>query len=249
MLSALRLGTGMGVLERVSLSQVNEILASFLMEKVEKKCIRFLLSGLTRVFSTASFIFFLRKGLIDGNIKLEKVENIKLIAEKWNRFWDRNRTYFGITVDRNSKYLKWRIFDNPSLKYTFFLARKQGEIVGCAITMKKKGKLGMIVDIVAKNNDEIIFNSIIRETEYKLKEEGAYLVMFNTLLSNNSLNRFLRRNGFISFSNILKILMNFINHKGSVFMVKALDTTIEKEKVFNPSNWYYTNIFSEGQFD
>jgi len=226
------------------ISQMNEIVASFLKEKVEKKCIRFLLSGLTKIISPVLCIFFLRRGPIDKNIKLEKVEDIKSIADEWDRFWDHNKIHFRITVDRNSAYLKWRIFDNPSMKHTFFLARKRGEIVGYVITMRKKDKFGRIVDLVAKDNEEKIFSSIIKEVEYKFKKKGIFVVMFNTLFSNNSLNKFLRINGFISFSNIWKILIKFLNYNDSMFMVKALDTTLEKEKVLSRSNWYYTSRIS-----
>ena len=136
-------------------------------------------------------IFFSRWGKIDKSIKFEVVEDIDTIDSEIDQFCDRNKGQFGITTNRTSKYLKWRIFKNPNLKYKFLLARKFDKAVGYVITKSSATNVNRceIVDLVCEQNEEIIFNTILKATVKHLIGPKVDAVSFTTVNSNNFLNR------------------------------------------------------------
>ena len=231
-------------LDRAVANTINKI--------VDNKFIATLLIGASKLGNAVLMLLFYRKGQTDQTIKLERVTSINTVAEELDKFWERNRGKFGITIDRNSRYLKWRIFDNPNLSYEFFLAVRQRQVVGYVITKssEKVGvKLGTIVDLIADDNSEVIFNSILDRVDSMFRENGIYMIHFPTLLSGNSLNRALKGNGFVPFLMFRKLVRRALGggQQESVFIAKALNDRLDPAKVSDPACWYFTGIFSEGR--
>lgn len=233
-------------------SCLDKLVASIMNERTRNKFITALLVGACKLSDIILMLFFSRKGPTDKAIKLERVTNIDAVAEELDKFWERNKGKFGITIDRNSRYLKWRIFDNPNLSYEFFLAVRQRQVVGYVITKSSEGigvKLGTIVDLIANDNNEVIFNSILNRAEGIFRENGIYIIHFPTLLSDNSLNKALKRNGFVSFLMFRKLVRRALGkgQQESLFMARALDDKLNPAKVSDPACWYFTNLFMEGR--
>lgn len=189
----------------------------------------------------------IRKQSIDQRVELKHITNMNEVENSWDEFWASQRGKFGITMDRNSSYFKWRIFDNPHLKYKFFLAFKEGDIAGCVITRITTDGQGIISDIVARDNDDRVFTAILDEAARELKKQGAYCVSLQTIRSDNSLNKSLKRNGFIDFNWINKVVTERFSHGApSGFMSKSLSNEVDQDRLAIPENWYFTELFKEG---
>jgi len=229
-------------------SYLDKHLAKTIKGRVRNRFIAALLIGISKVGSVFLMPFFSRKGSMDRTVKLERVTSIETVAEELDKFWERNKGKFGITADRNSRYLKWRIFDNPNLTYEFFLARRQSDVVGYVITRNAGEGQGMITDLVASHNDEKVFNTILDGAVSKFRESGIHVIQFPTLSSDNFLNKALKRNGFVSFSMLQGVGRRVIGKKQqeSLLMAKALDDKLDPAKVADPACWYFTNILTEG---
>lgn len=232
-------------------SHLNIVLANTMAQRIPNKLTATMLISAARLASLALMPAFSKRGTIDESIKLEQIHTIETIADELDKFWERNKDKFGITPDRNSQYLKWRIFDNPNVNYEFFLAVKQGDTVGYLITKTSKEmgiKGASITDIMADDNNEMIFSSILQKATEIFEEEGIHIIHFSTLSSDNFLNRAMLRNGFVSLSGLRKLVPNFFIKKSqkAMLMAKALDESLDLSKVTNPACWYFTDLLTEG---
>ena len=231
---------------------LKKLMDSLIERKISNIKLKIFCKGIGHIFSYPLMIFFLRYGKIDKNITFEVVEDIDAIDSEIDRFWDCNKGEFGITINRTSKYLKWRIFKNPNVKYKFLLARKLGKIVGYVITKISTTDINRceIVDLVCEQSNEIIFNTILNAAIKRLIEANVYVVSFTTLDSNKFLNRCLSKNGFLPIQNIAafvrKYLTSHISGEQSVLLVKVINKSINGKKIYNPAYWYYTDLFNEG---
>jgi GNAT superfamily N-acetyltransferase len=214
---------------------------------VQNKYIARLLVWAYRLVSIFLMPFFWRRRVTDKQITLEKIADIDIVSEEWDAFWERNRDKFGVTIDRNSRYLKWRIFDNPNLTSEFFLARRDGEITGYVVTRDLGDRGKTIVDLVARDNDPIIVGSILNCLADVLKKEGFSVVHMVTLRSGNMLNKTLKRSGYICFHGLEKFVRKIIKNRASVLMAKVLDESLDKDQALDPAGWYFTEIFGEGR--
>ena len=236
-------------MKAIKKSSLDKLLASMIRRRISNRLLSTLLIGALKVGSIVLMPFFTRKGALNDEVKLEKATDIDTVAEEIDKFWERNKEKFGITADRNSRYLKWRIFDNPNLVHEFFLARKRGEMFGYAIVRSREraGAMeGRIVDLIADDNNEVIFNSILNGVQDALKERGVGIIHFQTLFSNNTLNKAIRRNGYINISTLPIIKRVLLKKEASQLMTKALSNDLDPLKVSNPACWYFTDIFFEG---
>lgn len=225
---------------------------SLIQRKIANSALNIFCKYISHIFSYPLMIFFSKWGKIDKSITFEVVEDIDTIDSEIDQFCDRNKGKFGITINRTSKYLKWRIFKNPNVKYKFLLARKFGKLVGYVITKSSATDVNKceIVDLVCEQNNEIIFNTILKATVRRLMETKVHAVSFTTLDSNNFLNRRLIKNGFLPVQKIAafvrKHLTSDISCEESVLLVKVINKNISSIKIYNPACWYYTDLFSEG---
>ena len=224
-------------------------LAGIVRSKGYNRFVVTLIAIASRVSGVFAMPFFLKRSYIDKAVKLERITDIGTVSDELDRFWDRNRDKFGITADRNSRYLKWRIFENPNLEYDFYIARRQGDVVGYAI-LKLSGEagaqMGSVVDLVADDNNQVLFNSIMAGVESELKENGVYAIHFFTLSSDNALNRALKRNGFVSLSRLEGIVRRITKERAERLMAKAIGNNVDQAKVADPACWYFTDMLMEG---
>ena len=231
---------------------IKKLMASLIEKKIAHRSLRIFFNGIAHILSYPSTIFFSKRGKIDKTITVQKAEDIDAIEGELDLFWDRNKDRFGITINRTSNYLKWRIFENPYAKYEFLIATKRGEIVGYVITKPSPNAANgsVIVDLVCDQHDEILFNTLLDAAVQRLIEANAHAVSFTTLDSKNFLNRYLARNGFLPIQKIAgfipKQFTSDTRAEGSVLLVKVINKNINPAKIYNPNHWYYTDLFHEG---
>ena len=104
-----------------------------------------------------------------------------------------------------------------------------------------------IVDAVAADNDEALLGDILAGLPDVLKEKGTSVIHMITLHADSSLSGALKRNGFVSFRGVEKIVRKLARNPASVLMANVLDEKLDAAKVYEPANWYFTDILSEGR--
>ena len=230
---------------------MKKLIASLIENKIPYNSLKIFCNGIGHILSYPLTLLFSKRGKIDKDIAFEKVENIDAIAGKIDQFWDRNKDGFGITLNRTSNYLKWRIFENPNVKYEFLIAMKLGKVVGYVITKisANDANVGVIVDLVCEGNDEILFNTILNAAIRRFIETNVHAVSFTTLDSKSFLNRCLSKNGFLPIQKIAAFMRkHFTSDIGGekvVLLVNIVNKNINDRKIDNPDYWYYTDLFHE----
>lgn len=82
-----------------------------------------------------------------SGIEIRPLDSVPLQAgELTERFI---RTYGGMTIYRDTNYLKWRLFDNPYVKTVMLGAFTQGQLAGWLAYAVGNDGMGYIVDLIA----------------------------------------------------------------------------------------------------
>ena len=231
---------------------LKDLVASSIENRLLNTGIKVLSKGMACILCFALMVFFLKRHKENKDLIFTSIESIDAIRLEIDSFWERNKNKFGITIDRSSKYLKWRIFENPNVKYDFLLARMKNRIVGYVITkiITNDPKKGVIVDLVCENMNEVMFGSILNAAINRFKETGIHVVIFPTLSSKNVFNKMLLKSGFLPIENIVgsisKIFKIKSNSKKPLLLIKINSSKIEPVTILNPYHWYYTDLFKEG---
>ena len=170
-----------------------------------------------------------------------QVRQTEVVPLSWSQideveeFWKYHSKNYGITADRTSAYIKWRYADNPYSIYDLVRLIRKNQILGYAVLENQKVKIdgmdfsSIIVDdlIVANGSEECFYAAFSSLTHYLSTSE---LVLFLTLIQNDSVNRAIRR--------FLGPLKKWHTKESNEILVWGNS----KKK----SSWYYTNILSEG---
>jgi hypothetical protein len=221
----------------------------FINKKNIPKVIRpFFSLGLHIALHVSLVYFYRKKRKPSGNIHFQVVKEYDQgFAVQIDDFWETNKNKLGITMNRDSKYLKWRIFDNPNILYSFIAAFDDKRLIGYVITAKSSRtslNSGRVVDIVAQDNDFNLFSKLIRQAEKSLNRQGVSIISFPTINSGGLLAKHIEKAGFSQKP--LSLLSRFKKQKNVEFLVDVFSSKIEKDIFLNPDNWYYTDLFSEG---
>lgn len=191
-----------------------------------------------------------RSPTLRRRVKLERITAIEPLLTALEELWMLSKGHYPITIDRNSRYLKWRIFDNPNVKYDFFAAFEADQLVGYVI-VEHQLKQSQIVDLIVAKNDPTLFDALLQALTNLMKTEQVNRLQFSTLAGCTYLHRSLIRNGFYPLTN-LKSRLNTIwkqsSPERSQLLIKAINPLLDCERLSQANNWYYTDIFTEGLF-
>jgi len=223
---------------------IANMLSNLIKDKISSRIVRYFLQELSGCISRV-FVFVFSKNIANHKeIRLEKVKDINTVAKELTELWDNVKADYGITVARSIPYLRWKIFNNPYIKYDFYVALKQQRLVGYVITRvvkKDETKRGVIVDIIVAEPKTKMLDCVLAETITNFLQKGICHIEFPTLKSNNFINKALKRSGFVSLDSIYAKL----RRREANFLAIPLDNTLNPKTVFNPNNWYFTHIFTE----
>ncbi|AHE67633.1 hypothetical protein Loa_02089 [Legionella oakridgensis ATCC 33761 = DSM 21215] len=166
--------------------------------KKVNKLLNFTLSNIAGLLTCLSYPFFSAKKVTHKKIELSYITSINELRNELDRFWEDNKACFGITIDRSSHFLQWRIFENPNINYTFIAAKQEETLVGYIILKKTHGRLdyGVIEDIVAKDLSIDIYLSLLQEAKNYCNKEHYAAIIFPTLSSNSRLKTFSKKGVF-----------------------------------------------------
>lgn len=62
-----------------------------------------------------------------------RVEPVEAIDEEWDRFLDAAVPAYRLLVRRDARYLRWRYFGHPELRYAVFALRSRGKLAGWGV--------------------------------------------------------------------------------------------------------------------
>ena len=120
---------------------------------------------------------FLQSTIEKNEIKIfndEKyeIQRITKLNEDYEKFWNKVKERYPITVNRTKEYLDWRFLEHPLLDYHFLLLKENNSIMGFAIIRfednNEELKAARLVDlIVFKNFEKILLNLV---SHYCLKK-------------------------------------------------------------------------------
>jgi len=172
----------------------------------------------------ARFFYLLFYGLKRGKgIEAIEIEEIGLLDDQFDGFWQKVLSLYPIMGIRNRNYLTWRYRQHPTRNYTIYRAIKNGEMRGYIVLRKVEllnFNSAVIVDLLAL--DEITLTALVEKGIQHSRQEGSDLLSF--MVPNVHLYyKILRGMGFLP------------SPKTFLFMIYPLSG---REIFLSPENWY-----------
>jgi hypothetical protein len=227
-------------LERIAVGRVERT--------VRSRTVRDLLAWLMRLLAPLVQRLAFGKNIDPENeLSLERVEEIEEVSGELDRLWERSKSQFGITIQRDAHFLKWRVFDNPHVDYDFLVARKNGKLIGYVAYEQVRKDTAWLLDLIVEGNDARLLEALVRAVVRRLSEDGIFIVWISTMRGKTTLSHALKRNGFRSISSVSQFWHKLFGREVPVLVVKVLDDDLDRSKALDPDCWYYTSIFEEGR--
>jgi GNAT superfamily N-acetyltransferase len=170
------------------------------------------------------FFYFLLYGLKKRK-KTEgvEVEEVSALDDSFDGFWQKASSFFPIIGLRNRNYLTWRYLQHPTRSYSFYRAKKDGEMTGY-IVLRKVDLLNfnsaVIVDLLALDEGALL--TLVEKGIERCRQEGADLLGF-MVPRNHPYDKHLRKAGFLPSPKTFQLMI--YPHAG-------------KEILLSPEKWY-----------
>lgn len=195
----------------------------------------------SRILSTYFNVRFPRKP--EADIRIFSKDDAPL--DEIERFWNRIKPSYMITIDRQSSYLAWRINQNPHYDYKYLLYYQNSRLCGYMIFLINGDNACMITDILAENKEMAVFNTMISYLIWYAGKMGADAVICRTLAGNGVLKAAFAKNKFIDLFTLRKMIERK-GHLGEFHVYLSPDIQSEQDPR-DPGNWYVTDLVKEGQ--
>jgi len=162
---------------------------------------RNIIKSILQIILTIIGFFYRTLNRIEDNDNLRNVEihAIESFDDRIDDFWKKVSKDYTIIVVRDKKYLNWRYFEKPNVKYTVLLAEKNEIILGYIVLRSRneeKLKSGYIVDVLASSDKKVIIQALVLKAIKHFREQNVDKVVC-MMLTNSPFYRILRCNGFI----------------------------------------------------
>lgn len=186
---------------------------------------------------------FLARPAIDRRVIVREVCDPAALSGALDELWTRSRPSFGVTVDRTSAYLRWRLFENPNIAYRFFAAWRGDALCGYAAVEAVGGRC-KVTDLVAEDDADAVWNAVMRGLEARLADDGICRIEFGTLAGATPLARRLSANGFRAVG-ALRARLDRDPETQAELLVREGRTPFDP-RLRDPRHWYFTDLFREG---
>lgn len=168
----------------------------------------------------------------DHSLRNVEIHTIDIFDDRIEDFWEKASRDYPIIVVRHKKYLNWRYFEKPDVKYTVLLAERDKKVLGYIVLLIKDGnslRVGYIVDIMAFSGDSTVFQSLILEAIEDFRKKNVDSIV--CWMMNNSIARMpyniLKSNGFIKVSS-------------TPLIGRVNSSRVSKQCVGDYTKWYVT---------
>ena len=161
--------------------------------------------------------------------------------------WKRNKSRYGITVDRSALYLNWRLKDNPYHNHTFLCHYENDRLLGYAVLVSELNTF-LIIDIFADGKNKYIFQNLLNAVRKYAFQKGIVQVKCNTIKRSKFLVSVLKSAGFFNMGDLLNEYCRKKPTKPKQLFIYISDETDIKGNPWNNENWYLTDLVKEGRF-
>jgi GNAT superfamily N-acetyltransferase len=125
------------------------------------------------------------------------VQPVTSFTDEYDRLWETARSSYVMCVRRDRTYLTWKYLDCPHRRYDVREARRDGRLVGFAVSREDdyRGlRLGWVVDVFTDTRDHGAQDALLHSLLQSFRASGVARAQAYSL--NASLTRALRRHGF-----------------------------------------------------
>jgi len=161
--------------------------------------------------------------------------------------WKRNKSRYGITVDRSALYLNWRLKDNPYHNHTFLCHYENDRLLGYAVLVSELNTF-LIIDIFADGKNKHIFRNLLNSVRKYAFQKGIVQVKCNTIKRSKFLVSVLKSAGFFNMGDLLNEYCRKKPTKPKQLFIYISEETDIKGNPWNNENWYLTDLVKEGRF-
>ena len=161
--------------------------------------------------------------------------------------WKRNKSRYGITVDRSALYLNWRFKDNPYHNHTFLCHYENDRLLGYAVLVSELNTF-LIIDIFADGKNKHIFRNLLNSVRKYAFQKGIVQVKCNTIKRSKFLVSVLKSAGFFNMGDLLNEYCRKKPTKPKQLFIYISEETDIKGNPWNNENWYLTDLVKEGRF-
>ena len=161
--------------------------------------------------------------------------------------WKRNKSRYGITVDRSALYLNWRLKDNPYHNHTFLCHYENDRLLGYAVLVSELNTF-LIIDIFADGKNKHIFRNLLNAVRKYAFQKGIVQVKCNTIKRSKFLVSVLKSAGFFNMGDLLNEYCRKKPTKPKQLFIYISEETDIKGNPWNNENWYLTDLVKEGRF-
>ena len=170
-------------------------------------------------------------------LDIQEISDLAEIALEYQSFWSRARREYDVTIDRSLEFLRWRIAENPHLRFQTWVLRRHGQLA--AVVIAHAHALGdasalYIDDIIVGRYDDAEFEDVLACLPALDARVDTIVVM--TLAVDTPLHRALRRR--------LPVQSRLLQYLGPRLFDEML--ALDRDAVAGPGPWYVTAVFTEG---
>lgn len=127
----------------------------------------------------------------------EQVEVVRRFDADVDRLWARVAPRLDLAVKRDARYLNWKFFDPPHVRYTVAVLRRDDEVHGYAVYRHRRepqGRVTQIVDLLTDPEDERGLKTLLRWVDREARAEDADKI--RCYVQHAGFRRVLRRSGY-----------------------------------------------------
>jgi len=191
------------------------------------------------------YLLWFQPGKVSGTS--QTISESEAPLDEITTLWQTNKTFYGISIDRNRAYMEWRINQNPYIVHQYLVLRDKpnGHLIGYLIFTHNSNLID-VVDMLADTKQKKIFKQLLNDLKRYARENGVNQIRFSILRRSKFLARRLRAAGFIpnhifSWATFRK---SILRNQFYVFIPQDLKHHPEMTR---PESWYVTDLFREGR--
>ena len=177
-------------------------------------------------------ILFPLRGQIRNGLTIFRLESSD---ERLDGFWKQVQSQYSIITVRDAKYLNWRYFTRPDVKYWVWCAMERDQIQGFVVARHRKMyglNIGFIVDLLTLRDDIGVVSALCDVVMKFFRKRSLDVVA--CLAQYNSFNyKIIRGNGFFEVPNIVR-------PRNFYFILHSNSSRFSQEFINNPRNWFLT---------
>lgn len=94
-----------------------------------------------------------------------EVRTVRQFDVRFDAFWARVSSAFGLVVKRDAAYLNWKYIQAPHVRYTVAVLERDGELAGYIVyrhLQEPRGKVTLVVDWLTAPDDQAAFLTLLR---------------------------------------------------------------------------------------